>query len=73
MSKTGNPYNNSITLSSNKNLKTKILDIKNTYPHIVHVEKAIFKYIELFYNRKLMHSNLGYISPIEFEKSNPTK
>jgi len=26
----------------------------------------MFKYIELFYNRKRMHSKLGYMSPVEY-------
>ena len=30
---------------------------------------AIFEYIEVFYNRKRRHSKLGYLSPVEFEKS----
>ncbi|EEM44363.1 Transposase for insertion sequence element IS904 [Bacillus thuringiensis serovar pakistani str. T13001] len=28
--------------------------------------KEIFKYIELYYNTKRMHSSLDYLSPIEF-------
>ncbi|MEJ9262982.1 IS3 family transposase, partial [Bacillus thuringiensis] len=31
--------------------------------------KEIFKYIELYYNTKRMHSSLDYLSPIEFEKA----
>ena len=33
-------------------------------------QKEIFKYIELYYNTKRMHSALGYVSPSEFEKLN---
>ena len=29
---------------------------------------AVFDYIEVFYNKRRMHSYLGYTSPAEFEK-----
>ena len=32
--------------------------------------KEIFKYIELYYNTKRMHSSLGYISPVQYEEEN---
>ncbi|MSP27158.1 MAG: hypothetical protein EXR80_01565 [Methylococcales bacterium] len=28
----------------------------------------MFDYIEVFYNRQRLHSNNGYLSPVEFEK-----
>ena len=28
---------------------------------------AIFRYIETFYNRRRLHSSLGYLSPKDFE------
>ncbi|MHB9940927.1 hypothetical protein CF065_04685 [Clostridium sporogenes] len=30
----------------------------------------MFKYIELYYNTKRIHSALGYISPAQFENVN---
>ena len=32
---------------------------------------SIFAYIETFYNPKRRHSSLGYLSPVEFERSRP--
>lgn len=29
--------------------------------------RAIFRYIETWYNRKRRHSTLGYVSPAEYE------
>ena len=31
-------------------------------------KQDIFKYIELYYNRVRMHSTLGYMSPMEYER-----
>ncbi|MFA5779086.1 MAG: IS3 family transposase [Elusimicrobiota bacterium] len=31
-------------------------------------KRKIFKYVEMYYNRKRVHSTLGYLSPFEYEK-----
>jgi len=31
-------------------------------------EAAIFEYIEVFYNRQRLHSSLGYLRPVDYEK-----
>jgi transposase InsO family protein len=36
------------------------------YATIDEVKKDIFEYVEMFYNRKRMHSYLGYMSPVEY-------
>lgn len=33
-------------------------------------QQEIFKYIELYYNTKRIHSTLGYLSPAQFELMN---
>lgn len=33
-------------------------------------QKEIFKYIELYYNVKRMHSSLNFLSPLQYEKQN---
>jgi putative transposase len=34
---------------------------------------AIFTYIEVYYNRKRLHSSLGYMSPVDYEKQGARK
>lgn len=34
---------------------------------------AIFRYIEVYYNRKRLHSSLGYMSPVKYEEQGKRK
>jgi transposase InsO family protein len=67
MSSTGNCYDNAISETFFKTLRAEL-----TY-HIRfngrdEARKEIFSYIELFYNRKRLHSALDYHSPEEYER-----
>jgi putative transposase len=37
------------------------------WKNIAHVRSAAFRFIEVFYNRKRIQRNLGYMSPAEYE------
>lgn len=39
------------------------------YAGIDEVRSSVFEYIEIFYNRRRLHQALGYLSPVEFEKT----
>jgi transposase InsO family protein len=40
---------------------------EETYRSREEAREAIFKYVEVFYNRKRLHSYLGYMTPTEYE------
>ena len=68
MTSTGNSYQNAITESFFATLKTELV-FHEIYQSRNQARRSIFKYIEMFYNRKRIHSALGGISPEQFEKS----
>jgi transposase InsO family protein len=49
-------------------MQIELLDRKH-WKTRVELSTAIFEYVEVFYNRRRRHSALGYVSPIEFERS----
>jgi transposase InsO family protein len=67
MCKTGNCYENAVTESFFGTLKTELV-YHERYETRDEVRKNIFKYIEIFYNRKRIHSALGGRSPDQFEQ-----
>lgn len=70
MSRKANCYDNALMESFWATLKTECFDnFRNRIP-ATHQEakQKIFRYIEVFYNRKRLHSSLDYCSPCEFEE-----
>ena len=65
MSGKGNCYDNSVTESFFKTLKTELV-YDEYYRTQEDARHCLFEYIEVFYNRKQKHSTLGYQSPVEF-------
>ena len=66
MSRVGNPYDNAKAESFMKTLKTEEVDAK-TYLDLDDARGQIGAFIETIYNKKRLHSALGYKPPIEFE------
>lgn len=68
MSSSGNCYDNAITESFFHTLKTELTDLGANKTR-EQTKQIIFQYIEIFYNRQRLHSAIGYLSPVEFEKT----
>jgi transposase InsO family protein len=68
MSRTGNCYDNAVMESFFGSLKTELVHHAR-FETKSEARKALFEYVELFYNRVRRHSALGYRSPADFEQS----
>ncbi len=68
MSRKGNPYDNAFAESFIKTLKYEEVYLWE-YETYDEAHKNIKKFLEVVYNKKRVHSSIGYITPEEFEKS----
>jgi transposase InsO family protein len=68
MGRTGSALDNAISESFVASLKTELLH-KHSFCTRAAARRAIFDYIEAFYNRQRRHSSLGYLSPSEYEQA----
>jgi putative transposase len=66
MSRTGNCYDNAVAESFFGTLKTERVH-KRRYRTKAQARADVFHWIECWYNRKRLHSSLGYVSPETFE------
>lgn len=68
MSAKGNPYDNAKAESFFKTLKTEEVYL-NEYRNIFEAKADIGRFLEELYNKKRLHSSIGYLPPIEFEEN----
>lgn len=66
MSRKGNCYDNAMMESFWASLKKELIH-RRRFSTRAEAYRAIFEYIEVFYNRVRLHSSLGYQSPVDFE------
>ena len=67
VSRPGTPLGNAVAESFSKTLKRESAEGRG-YGTRDEAEQDIFKHIELYCNRVRMHSTLGYMSPVEYER-----
>lgn len=68
MSRTGNPYDNAKAERFMRTLKYEEIYM-NDYETLAEVRASVEHFIEAVYNRKRLHSAIGYRPPVEFEAS----
>lgn len=68
MSRKGNCWDNAFAESFFATLKKELV-YRRRFRSKEEAKKAIFEYIEVWYNRKRLHSSIGYQTPIQFEES----
>ena len=66
MSGRGDCWDNAVMESFWGTLKTELVNHER-YETREQAKASIFEFIEVFYNRKRLHSSLGYLSPEQFE------
>jgi len=64
----GDALDNAMMESFWSSMQNELLDRKRWTTRI-ELSNAMFDYIEVFYNRRRRHSKLGYVSPIEYERT----
>ncbi len=67
MSRKGNCWDNAVMERFFGSLKAERTDSK-TYSTRKEARDDVADYIELFYNNRRLHSTLGYLSPVDFER-----
>jgi putative transposase len=67
MSRPGNPYDNASCESFMKTLKREEI-YANDYRSLEQLAESVGEFIEHYYNRRRLHSALGYRPPEEFEE-----
>jgi len=66
MSRKANCWDNAVAESFFKTLKVELV-YQHNFKTIEQAKSAVFEYIEIWYNRKRLHSFLGYKTPKEVE------
>lgn len=66
MSRKGNCWDNAPAESFFASLKAELVHGRR-FRTRAEARSELFEYIEIWYNRKRLHSSLGYLSPVQYE------
>jgi transposase InsO family protein len=61
-------WDNAVAESFFASLKTELID-RQSWASRAQARRAVFDYIEVFFNRKRLHSSLRFLAPVEYEAS----
>jgi putative transposase len=67
MSATGDCWDNAVVESFFNTLKLELLHDRRQFSTRNEARRAVFDFIEVWYNRQRLHSSLGYLSPVSYE------
>jgi putative transposase len=68
MGSVGDAYDNAMAESCFASLECELLD-RRVFKSQLEARLAVFTWIEAWYNPRRRHSALGYVSPVNFERS----
>ncbi len=65
-SRPGQCWDNAVAEAWFSTLKMELID-RRSWATRTQARRAVFDFVEVFYNRQRLHSSLGYLSPVEYE------
>ncbi len=72
MGSRGDCFDNAVAESFFATLKKEHIRREGPFATRADLRLSLFDYVEIFYNRQRRHSTLGYLSPEQYEKINPS-
>ena len=69
MSRKGDCWDNAPSEALFKTLKIELMHGGKAFTSRQAARTEIFEYLEVFYNRKRLHSSLGNVTPVEFDEA----